>query len=66
MEHHFINPAELVLRQDFDFLRSENMVGEGAPVYGEISEYEILVKKLELIEKNLGYEVPSIPKSCDL
>lgn len=66
MERQFIDPAELELRRDFDFLRSENMVDEGAPVYGEINEYEVLMKKLELIEKNLGFEVPSIPKSCEL
>ncbi len=61
-----IDPAELELRRDHDFLRSENMVGEGAPVSGAFNECEVIVKKLESIEKKLGYEGPPKPRSCEL
>ena len=61
-----VDPAELELRRDHDFLRSENMVGEGAPVYGAFNECEIVVKKLESIDSSLGYEGPAKPRSCEL
>ncbi len=59
-----IDPAELELRRDADFLRSLNMVGEGAPVHGAFNECEVVIKKLESIENNLGYEVRA--RSCEL
>ena len=66
MERQYIHPAELELRRDSDFLRSENMVGEGAPVHGALNECELLIKKLESIENSLGFEKPSTPRSCEL
>ncbi|PIC63532.1 hypothetical protein CSV79_11255 [Sporosarcina sp. P13] len=66
MERQFIDPAELELRRDSDFLRSQHMVGEGAPVYDALNECEIMVKKLELIEAAKGYDSPAVPRSCEL
>ncbi|ARD48185.1 hypothetical protein SporoP37_08530 [Sporosarcina sp. P37] len=66
MERTFIDPAELELRKDPDFLRSLNMVGEGAPVRNALNECEIVVKKLEEIENSHGYEKPGKPRSCEL
>lgn len=66
MERQSIDPAELELRRDADFLRAQNMVGEGAPVHGAVNECEIVVKKLESIENEKGYEGPATPRSCEL
>ncbi|PID26104.1 hypothetical protein [Sporosarcina sp. P7] len=66
MERQYIHPAELELRRDSDFLRSENMVDEGAPVHGALNECKFIVRKLESIESSLGYEKPSTPRSCEL
>lgn len=56
MERPFIDPAELDLRRDSDFLGSLNMVGEGAPVHCPVNECKLVVKQLETIEKMKGYE----------
>ncbi|ARF14474.1 hypothetical protein [Sporosarcina ureae] len=65
MERQYIHPAELELRRDSDFLRSENMVGKGSPVRNALTERESIVRKLESIENSLGYEKPSIPRRCE-
>lgn len=66
MERQFVDPAELELRRDPDFLRAKNMIDEGAPVHGALKECENLVRKLESIENSHGYEGPSAPRSCEL
>ncbi|AXI00442.1 hypothetical protein DV702_12390 [Sporosarcina sp. PTS2304] len=62
----FIDPAELELRRDSDFLRSLDMVDEGAPVQNALNECENTIKKLELIEMMKGFERPATPRSCEL
>ncbi|WP_157111238.1 MULTISPECIES: hypothetical protein [Sporosarcina] len=56
MKRQYIHPAELALRRDSDFLHSENMVGEGAPVHSALNGCKFIVKKPESIENSLGYE----------
>lgn len=64
MERQFVDPAELELRRDSDFLRSLNMVDEGAPVHSSMNECRLIVRHLESIEDQKGFERPSIPRHC--
>jgi hypothetical protein len=45
MEHLPIDPAEVELRHNRDFIDSMRMVGEGAPVYEHYEEDEPAKKK---------------------
>lgn len=58
----FIDPAELELRRNRDFLDSLTMVDEGAPVTDSLYECKLTVRQLQAIEQTKGYE--EIPREC--
>ncbi|EGQ24728.1 MULTISPECIES: hypothetical protein [Sporosarcina] len=64
MGRQFVNPAELDLRRDLDFLGSLNMVDEGAPSQCPVNECKLIMKQLESIEKTKGYDRSVNPRQC--
>lgn len=58
MEHLPIDPAEMELRKNKDFMAILKMIGEGGPVYNDVDHMraEHLRKEVE------GYEESELPK----
>lgn len=59
MEHFSIDPIELELRKNQDFIASQKMIGEGSPVYGQFEENEPDVKKQQ---EQSGFHVEQLPR----
>ncbi|MEK5036583.1 hypothetical protein [Sporosarcina sp. FSL K6-3457] len=59
MERLPIDPAEVELRQNRDFIASMKMIGEGAPIYERYEEDEPVMKKRQ--ERD-GFDVEDLPR----
>ncbi|MFJ7935220.1 hypothetical protein [Sporosarcina sp. NPDC096371] len=58
MERLPIDPAELELRKNQDFIASQKMIGEGGPIYEQFEEDEPVIKKLRERNGFSGEELP--------
>lgn len=58
MEHIPIDPAEMALRQNRDFIASMRMIAEGAPVYECFEEDEPVMKKRQELSDFSEEELP--------
>lgn len=57
-----VDPAEMKLRRDLDFIASLRMVGEGAPVFTDMTKREPAVNKPEENEKPQGFNEEELPR----
>ncbi|MCG7335318.1 hypothetical protein MHZ95_08515 [Sporosarcina sp. ACRSM] len=58
MEYLPIDPAEMELRQNKDFMAILKMIGEGSPVYEDLDEVEAKPVRKEFE----GYDESQLPK----